>query len=1030
MPKFRKQPIDIPLVQGLSQQTDERMQAPGGMEVADNVYFEKDARLIKRPGFTQTQVSAVSGTAPGPLQKAFAYQDRAQFADVLTMYERGPNPGELLDRGPIANIAAPDREVISHDVLGSVAHCAVAVLDRYRVYAWVIEDDTASAKGELWAAVYTLGGALMFREQLAAAEASLPRLYATTSHFVLWWLDMTGGAPLDLMFARLDIASTPTAWSGATNFTAVTSDARYDACPLGPLSFVAAIDGANIEIYRLDGDMTITHNVTLTEDASQGIGIAAGATLAVGWTNATGLEGSIRDVDDLTSVVAPGSIKPVVTLGAWVAWTPVNATTWAFVYSFRQLAPEFGVAVYGTYSGTVTTTPTLVVSRTLWHFAAAAKPYIHNARLYCPMMFPSNATDLQSAFLVCELPLNDDDYLRPVCALANNGTAQFLPAAFDLMQLNDTAVIEGAGSWAVALPEYFAFPKTERTASGAPRYSFGTAGVTAWDFSAVDDTNTLATELGGALYLSGGVTCQYDGDVVHEVGFAYAPQQSWVELDPTAGAATYQYVCTYVWQDKLGQLHESSPSVAKEVTSAALPIGINVITMTCSQKHQPDRERGTEIAVRIYRTEDGGNIYYWVADIPNDKGFVSTDIYADSRTDADIAAGFPLYTDGGALPNSQCLASKTIAVWDNRLFISQADGVAHTKQWVPDRAVQFVADPTHTIDTRDADDVTGMAPLDDALVIAKDKRLFLVSGGGPTQLGQNPYAPPRAWNVENGVTDPRSLLLGGQGVYFQGEGGMYLAPRGYGPIQWLGKAARDVLDQYPVVAAATLLTEKDLACWALHDEAKANGILLLFDYERGAWTTWTLPIENVITGLCVAPMEAGGETITSLQMACSNSDEATIWADEGNYWDEDSDATLLGGHVVTTIEPQYLVPSGKVNGYCRAYGVRLRGELRDANGAKLMIEAMVDDDPSFSYATWWIVEGPAGMKFEREWVLPWPNIEAIKLRVRDVGWDPDPTEIHPPGYLVPTSGFAFNALTLDVAVRGGAQKPLQEAHRG
>jgi len=1034
MPKFRKQPIDVPLVQGLSQQADDRMQSPGGMNVADNLYFEKDARLIKRPGFTQTQMSSIVGSAPGVLQKAFTFKERAQFADGYALFERGPNEGELVNRGPISNIAAPDRKVISHDVLGSVSHSAVALLDRYRAYAWVIEDDLGSGKGELWAAVYSVDGALIWRSQLVASEASRPRLYATSTHFVLWWLE-NASAPFDLWFARADITSDPSNWfSIATNFTAVSANARYDACPLGALSFVVNCDGGNLEMWRLDGTMAITHNVTLVESATQGVGIAAGSTLAVGWTNASGARASIRSVADLTSVVAPGDVQLATTTGGWIAWAPVNSTTWAFIYSLQGTASEFSVPIYASYSGTLTTSGVIVISQTLWHFVAGAKPFMHRSRLYCPMLFPSNASDLQSAFIVCELPMDGDGFLRPVCSLANNGTAQFLPVAFGKTQLNDTVTVEGEGSWAVALPEYFQFPKSFPNASGAPQYHFGTAGVTAWDFSGIEKTNTLATELGGAMYLSGGVTCQYDGDVVHEVGFAYAPQRAWTTIDPTVGTAVYQYVFTYIWFDSAsGQLHESSPSVAKEVDTAALPIDINVMTMSCSQKHQPDAQRGTQIAVRIYRTEDTGSIYYWVADVLNDKSLVSTAVYTDSRADADITAGFTLYTDGGALPNSQCLASKTIAVWDNRLFISQGDGVAHTKQWVPDRAVQFVADPSHTVDTRDADNVTGMAPLDDALMIGKDRRIFLVTGSGPTPLGQNPYAPPRAWNIESGIIDPRSILLGGQGVYFQGDGGMYLAPRGFGPIQWLGKAARDVLDAYPIVAAATLIPEKDLAVWAVHDEAKANGKLLLFDYERGAWFTWSLQIDTVVTGLCLAPLESGGETIQSLQMACASSDEATVWADVGNYWDIDSDALLIGGHVTPTLEPQYIVPSGKVNGYCRAYGVRLRGELRDgANGCKLKLEAMVDDDPNFSYSTWWIVKGPEGMKFEREWVLPWPNIEAVKFRITEIAWDSDldAPEAHPPGYLVPTKGFAWNALTLDVAVRGGAQKPLQEAHRG
>jgi hypothetical protein len=295
-------------------------------------------------------------------------------------------------------------------------------------------------------------------------------------------------------------------------------------------------------------------------------------------------------------------------------------------------------------------------------------------------------------------------------------------------------------------------------------------------------------------------------------------------------------------------------------------------------------------------------------------------------------------------------------------------------------------------------------------MIGKRGKLFAVAGPGPSLSGQNPYAAPHALTVDSGITDWRGSLLCSQGLIYRSERGLYLMPRGLGPPDWLGKFARDVLKDFPVITGAALVPARNLAIWTCNDTDGLTGRALVLDYARGAWSTWKMSDGYSLSGVTV---------IDDVIRFSSARLEGTVYTEQDVAYDG-----IEATQVTSTLETQHIAPSGHVNGYTRTWSVRLRGELRDANGCKLTIYAQVDDDDAYNYSQWWDIKGAAGMKFEREWVLPWQNLEALKLKIVDGYVTPAPLAL-----TTPTAGVALNAITLDVAVKA-SQKPLQEGYRG
>lgn len=117
------------------------------------------------------------------------------------------------------------------------------------------------------------------------------------------------------------------------------------------------------------------------------------------------------------------------------------------------------------------------------------------------------------------------------------------------------------------------------------------------------------------------------------------------------------------------------------------------------------------------------------------------------------------------------------------------------------------------------------------------KSIWQVDGEGPALNGQGSFSRAARVFTDGGLVEDgwRSLLETAQGTWMQlGSDKLYLMPAGGAPT-WAGFPIRELLRSFPVIVAATLTGNDQLAAFALQASNGASGRIALYDLRRGVW---------------------------------------------------------------------------------------------------------------------------------------------------------------------------------------------------
>jgi hypothetical protein len=289
-----------------------------------------------------------------------------------------------------------------------------------------------------------------------------------------------------------------------------------------------------------------------------------------------------------------------------------------------------------------------------------------------------------------------------------------------------------------------------------------------------------SAELGDELFFAGACPLVYDGASVFEAGFnAYPDGDKFAVADGTAGpglpAGTYQFTLVYEWVDAQGRLWQSVPAVPKSITLA-----INrrvVITMPTLRL---TRRSGVRLAV--YRTKDNGTLFYRYQEHNNDLTVDSVAAESSGPADALLGQGEVIYTTGGVLEAEAWPACRMLAVHQNRLVMAglpDAQAVRYTEQilrsYAPTThtAYGLAVPPSHGR-------TTGLASMDDRIIISCERGVWFVYGEGPNRLGQmNGYSPVQLALADEGChTASPWMVLTPEGLWFRSSRGLRLLTRG------------------------------------------------------------------------------------------------------------------------------------------------------------------------------------------------------------------------------------------------------------
>lgn len=261
-------------------------------------------------------------------------------------------------------------------------------------------------------------------------------------------------------------------------------------------------------------------------------------------------------------------------------------------------------------------------------------------------------------------------------------------------------------------------------------------------------------------------------------------------------SSTYTYSVIYEWMDKLGRVHRSAPA---DPVSVTLGSGDGRVTIVSSN---PAHAQGTRY---IYRSAADGSVLYRAS--PE-----AANTYTDTTADKTIQEREVLYIEGKILPADPAPASTfgTHAlgrVWLGGLF--RRERIVCSTESYPGESPWYPLDGSHWLDFPSP--VTGLAPLDDSLVVFTEPDIWIVSGDGPSNKGAGVFPAPRRVSTDLGCTDWRSVLPTSLGVFYRSRAGIMLLPRGGMQPLYVGQQIADLEDTYPYVIDAALHGEGDSA---------------------------------------------------------------------------------------------------------------------------------------------------------------------------------------------------------------------------
>lgn len=352
-----------------------------------------------------------------------------------------------------------------------------------------------------------------------------------------------------------------------------------------------------------------------------------------------------------------------------------------------------------------------------------------------------------------------------------------------------------------------------------------------------------SSEIAGALHLTGGQLWEYDGVRPVEHGFHVYPENVIASTANTGGtliAQTYNYVFCYEWTDNQGNLHRSAPSIPSSiVTTGTTSVNIiNVPTLRLTYKLTPN-------PVRIvgYRWSTAQQVYYQFTSLTSPTlNSVTTDqvSFTDTASDAAILGNVLLYTSGGVIENIAAPASIDSALFDNRLFLIDAED--QNLLWFSKQVIEAV--PVEMSDlltiyvapTTGAQGSTGpmaaLSAMDDKLIIFKRDAIYYINGSGPDNTGANStYSQPIFITSSVGSINPNSITLTPNGVMFQSDKGIYLLGRDLS-TPYIG-APVEAYNSNTVVSAETIPGTTQVRF------ILDNRITLMYDYFFQQWATHT-----------------------------------------------------------------------------------------------------------------------------------------------------------------------------------------------
>ena len=451
---------------------------------------------------------------------------------------------------------------------------------------------------------------------------------------------------------------------------------------------------------------------------------------------------------------------------------------------------------------------------------------------------------------------------------------------------------------------------------------------------------------------------------------------------PTAlSTGSYQYAVVFKWTDRSGNVYRSAPSVASTVTATAADFGAILFWAP-----PITNKNASDVSYEIYRTLANATVLQLLKTGSLVDG-TSRIAYSDSVSDATLASGAIIYTDGGVLENYNMGACTALSTFKNRLMISPVDDITavyYSRSNVSGEPMNFSAFNAIRYDS-DGLPITAHAQMDDKLAAFKANSAYVTAGDGSNDLGQSEtFQLPMKLPGDIGCLNPNSLILCKVGLIFQSPTkGIYALTRGLS-MEYAGAAVDSFKGN--VVSSAVLASNFDHIIFGLQDSSTA----LVYNQLLNRWDFWTAQQSDsacLWQGHYVRAQNAG-----------------KVFVAGSNYYDYDSGNVAIS----TYIETPWLKLKG-LEGFQRVYRFQLLGEYKSAHSLTFTVyyDYNLTSPKTYTFDASTIASDPP---YQIEVQLAQQKCEAIKVAITET----------------PATGtqqsFILNALEFSVGYKGGLNR--------
>ncbi len=392
---------------------------------------------------------------------------------------------------------------------------------------------------------------------------------------------------------------------------------------------------------------------------------------------------------------------------------------------------------------------------------------------------------------------------------------------------------------------------------------FSEAGIMLVTLDFDNEASYQSAEYGRGLYLAGAAPQHYDGYRWAEAGYHTAPDYGYnatgdaqdfdgafvANAGAGIAAGTYLYKVWYEEVDRQGELHQGPVSKGVLVTLGAPgTVTVTIPTYRLTNKRNVricvarsvQGATGTDETISLYRvtsTDPGlstGNNRFVFNDPAAD-----TVTFVDALADADLLKREPLYTNGGPRSNDASpWAGSVIAGGKGRLFWTDPVNpslVRYSKRLKDDIALEAPVSFAMPVDPFGGR-IIGIGILDDQVIVFKETAIYRIIGPGPlddpeADAQANAFAPAQLVTSDVGCEDPASIGQTPVGLIFKSTKGIVLLGRDL-QVSRIGGPVDAYNDQR--IVRTTLLPDRPHIVMLTN-----SGRALLFDYERGQWSTFT-----------------------------------------------------------------------------------------------------------------------------------------------------------------------------------------------